>query len=414
MSEELQTEAEVVSEQTDSLEAVEKAVEQVVSHNDELAKENSELKLEAKNASEELAEIKGTLEDIKAKQTAPAFIATKTKESESMRSKADEQFNIFLKEGIQGLKTKAADMQIGVDARGGFALPEELRRDLINLQYETSPLRQVCDVTTSSTTDVKHLAKNGAAASGWVAETDARANTDSPELVQRTAVFGEVFAMPLIYQIALEDAFVDLKGYVMSEITRQFNEVEGLAFLSGNGTNKPKGILDGQTAGANAALDNATATYQVIDSGVDGALGADASATFNFLRAVVRSVKTPYLANCRWMMNRATHETLVALQNADNEYYMQRDVTAGSAARLFGYEIVLNEDMSSAPVTTGADFPIMFGDFAQSYQIIDRVGVSMLEDPYTQKGATSYYTRKRVGSMRKNVETLKLVSIAKS
>jgi HK97 family phage major capsid protein len=93
---------------------------------------------------------------------------------------------------------------------------------------------------------------------------------------------------------------------------------------------------------------------------------------------------------------------------------MQRDVTAGSAARLFGYEITLNEDLPSAPATTGAEFPIMFGDFAQSYQIIDRVGVSMLEDPYTQKGATSYYTRKRVGSMRKNVETLKLVSIAKS
>ena len=411
MSEELQI-AEVVSEQTDSLEAVEKAVEQVVSHNDELAKENSELKLEAKNASEELAEIKGTLEDIKAKQSAPAFIQTKTKETESMRSKADEQFNIFLKEGIQGLKTKAADMQIGVDARGGFALPEELRRDL--MQYETSPLRQVCDVATSSTTDVKHLAKNGSAASGWVAETAARANTGSPELVQRSAVFGEVFAMPLIYQVALEDAFIDLKGYVMSEITRQFNEVEGVAFLSGDGSNKPKGILDGHTAGTSAALNNANATYQVIDSGVDGALGADASATFNFLRAVVRAVKTPYLANCRWMMNRATHETLLALQNGDNEYYMNRDVTTGGAARLFGYEITINEDMASAPVSTGADFPILFGDFAQSYQIIDRVGVSMLEDPYTTKGATSYYTRKRVGSMIKNVETLKLVSIAKS
>jgi HK97 family phage major capsid protein len=218
----------------------------------------------------------------------------------------------------------------------------------------------------------------------------------------------------LIYQVALEDAFIDLKGYVMSEITRQFNEVEGVAFLSGDGSNKPKGILDGHTAGSSAALNNANATYQVIDSGVDGALGADASATFNFLRAVVRSVKTPYLANCRWMMNRATHETLLALQNGDNEYYMNRDVTTGGAARLFGYEITINEDMASAPTTTGADFPILFGDFAQSFQIIDRVGVSMLEDPYTTKGATSYYTRKRVGSMIKNVETLKLVSIAKS
>jgi len=165
---------------------------------------------------------------------------------------------------------------------------------------------------------------------------------------------------------------------------------------------------------SNAAADNVTGVYEVIHSAADGSLGATASDTFDFLRAVVRSVKSPYLPGCVWMMNRATHEVLVALQNADNEYYMQRDVTQASATRLFGYNIVINEDMADIPAATGTDAPIMFGDFARSYQIIDRVGVSMLQDPYSQHGATMYYTRKRVGSMKLNAETLKVVSVSKA
>ena len=93
---------------------------------------------------------------------------------------------------------------------------------------------------------------------------------------------------------------------------------------------------------------------------------------------------------------------------------MQRDVTQASATRLFGYNIVINEDMADIPAATGTDAPIMFGDFARSYQIIDRVGVSMLQDPYSQHGATMYYTRKRVGSMKLNAETLKVVSVSKA
>jgi len=393
------------------LDAVEKAVEEAVSHNKELATENESLKAAASKADEELVAIKAEIEEIKAKQAAPAFISTK---GDNKNMDAKEQFGIFLKEGIEGLRKKGTDMQISTDAQGGYALPEELRRQVIELQYEESPLRQVCNVTSASTTDVRQLVGVGDAASGWVGETTSRPLTDSPELAQRTGTFGEIYAKPLIYQHMLEDAFIDTEAYVIREVARQFNEQEGTAFLSGNGTNKPVGILNGVTLGSNAAADNVTGVYEVIHSAEDGSLGATASDTFDFLRAVVRSVKSPYLPGCVWMMNRATHEVLVALQNADNEYYMQRDVTQASATRLFGYNIVINEDMADIPATTGTDAPIMFGDFARSYQIIDRVGVSMLQDPYSQHGATMYYTRKRVGSMKLNAETLKVVSVSKA
>lgn len=400
-------EAEVPAADDVTLDAVEKAIEDVTTQNKEVTAENEELKSQAASAAKELADLRADLEEVKAKQAAPAFIKSHEEKSVDTR----ENFKIFLKDGVEGLRKKGTDMQISTDAQGGYALPEELRQEIIKLQYEQSPLRQVCSVVSADTTDVKQLVGIGDAASGWVGETDARAQTNAPELAQRTATFGEIYARPRIYQHMLEDAFFDAAGYVTTEVARQFSEQEGSAFLSGNGTNKPVGILNGLTLGSDQALNNTTGKFQVLDSGVNNSLGATSSAIIDFLRSVVKSVKTPYLAQCRWMMNRSTHDTLVGLKNADNEYFLQRDITQAAATSLFGYPIVINEDMDDID-EAAASAPIMFGDFAQAFQIIDRVGVSILNDPYTNPGSVMYYTRKRVGSMVLNAEALKVVSVA--
>lgn len=400
-------EAEVPAADDVTLDAVEKAIEDVTTQNKEVTAENEELKSQAASAAKELAELRADLEEVKAKQAAPAFIKSHEEKSVDTR----ENFKIFLKDGVEGLRKKGTDMQISTDAQGGFALPEELRQEIIKLQYEQSPLRQVCSVVSADTTDVKQLVGVGDAASGWVGETDARAQTNAPELAQRTATFGEIYARPRVYQHMLEDAFFDAAGYVTTEVARQFSEQEGVAFLSGNGTNKPVGILNGLTLGSDQALNNTTGKFQVMDSGVNNSLGATSSAIIDFLRTVVKAVKTPYLANCRWMMNRSTHDTLVGLKNSDGEYFLQRDITQAAATSLFGYPITINEDMDDID-EAAASAPIMFGDFAQAFQIVDRVGVSILNDPYTNPGSVMYYTRKRVGSMVLNAEALKVVSVA--
>ena len=411
MTDEVQVEtveAEVQASEDVTLDAVEKAIEDVTAQNKEVTVENEELKSQAATAAKEIADLRADLEEVKAKQAAPAFIQNREEKSE-MDSR--ENFKIFLKDGVEGLKKKGTDMQISTDAQGGYALPEELRQEIIQLQHEQSPMRQVCSVVSANTTDVKQLVGIGDAASGWVGETAARPQTNAPELAQRTATFGEIYARPRIYQHMLEDAFFDAAGYVTREVARQFSEQEGSAFLTGDGTNKPVGILDGLTLGSDQALNNTTGKFQVMDSGVNNSLGATSGAIIDFLRSVVKAVKTPYLGNCRWMMNRATHDTLVGLKNADGEYFLQRDITQAAATSLFGYNIVINEDMDDID-QAAASAPIMFGDFAQAFQIVDRVGVSILNDPYTNPGSVMYYTRKRVGSMVLNAEALKVVSVA--
>jgi len=113
-------------------------------------------------------------------------------------------------------------------------------------------------------------------------------------------------------------------------------------------------------------------------------------------------------------MNRATHDLLVNMKNADGEYFLQRDITTAAATKLFGYDIVINEDMDNVPATTGDVCPIMFGNFSRAYQIVDRVGVSMLRDPYTHMGSVMFYTRKRTGSMVLDASALKIVAVSKA
>ena len=414
MTEEVKNEAIVdeveaaIEANADDLAEITTAVAAVTSENAELKAASEEATAKVADLTNELAAKADLIAEMEAKASAPALITS------SKEIVMDSSFKTFMAEGLDGLRAKGTDLQISTDAQGGYALPEELRQEIIRLEKEISPLRGVVAVTSASTTDVKQLVSVGDAASGWVGETASRGQTDSPELAQRTATFGEVFARPRIYQHMLEDAFFNVESWLTGEVARQFAEVEGQAFLNGDGSNKPVGILNCLTLGTSAAANDVSGTYQVIDSGVDGDLGATADATIDFLRGVVLTLKTGYLNGAQFMMNRNTHDKLVQLRNSEGEYFLQRDITKGAAATLFGYEIVINEDMSNIPTTTGAACPILFGNFPRAYQIIDRVGVSMLRDPYTNMGSVMFYTRKRTGSMVLDASALKVISVAKA
>lgn len=349
------------------------------------------------------------LEVLEAKSSRPT-LATKSVKESKMENNI-EMLGTFARKGIDGLRAKAADVQISVDAQGGFALPIEVSRNILELQHEKSPIRALVGGISTNTTDYSQLVSLGNAASGWVGETATRSNTNAPELTKISAVFGEVYASPKAYQHVLEDAFFNVEAWLAGEVAREFSEQENQAFLSGNGVNKPVGILNGlDTTSAYTVGDSARdfGKYQVIKSGEAASLGATSDAVINLLRSVVLGTKTGYLAGAKFMMNRATHNVLVDLKTTDGEYFLQRDITAAAAGRIFGYEIVINEDM--ADIGAG-NMPIIFGDFAAGYQVVDRVGVSMLRDPYSAHGAVSFYTRKRVGSMLLNTEALKVIAV---
>ena len=389
-----------------------KAVEEKDAAASELAGKLAEKEAELEVERQKAADVVERLENLEAKLAAPAIIKQTDAAESRLKVKHKDEFLRWMKTGeTTELVAKGTDLQTAVDTSGGFAVPDELVRSIIKQEYERSPIRQVASVRSASTPQVEQLVSTGSAASGWVAEADPRAQTDTPDLAQRTATFGEVYARPRAYQHVLEDAFFDVEGWLADEVSRQFSEVSGVAFLSGDGVNKPVGILEGLTAPTPVAANQTTGRPQVIASATLDALGADDAASIKFLRSIVTATTTGYLSNAVWMMNRASYEFIVNFADQNGQFYLNMDIANAEKRTIFGYPVVINEDMDDIPGTAAGSFPIMFGDFSRHYQILDRTGVSVLRDPYTNPGSIMFYTRKRVGSMRLDAEAVKVVTV---
>lgn len=303
-------------------------------------------------------------------------------------------------DGLGELQHKA--LSIGVDADGGFAVPEELDKNILTLQRNVSPMRSVCNQVTVGTPDYKRLVNLGGAGSGWVGETEERTNTNTPKLAQIGAFMGEIYANPQASQSALDDMFFDAEKWLAEEVAREFDEREGNAFLLGDGTNKPKGLL----AYALAATPDATRAFGTIEklhSGTAGDFDAED------LLKLVYLLKSGYRKNASWMMPTLTLFKVRTMKDTTGNYLWRPGLEAGQPSTLNGYSIVENEDVPAVAASANA---VLFGDFKQAYTIVDRFGVRVLRDPYTNKPNVGFYTTKRVGGMLVDSQAVKVLTLA--
>jgi len=303
-------------------------------------------------------------------------------------------------DGLSALEEKA--LSIGTDADGGYAVPEDLDQNIIQIERDMSPMRQVCNVIQIGTSDYKRLVNLGGAASGWVGETDARPATGTPTLAQIVATMGEIYANPQATQTSLDDMFFDAEVWLTEEVAREFSEKENLAFLSGDGTNKPKGIL----AHTLATTDDAARAFgelQKIHSGTAGDFDGDD------LLSVIYKLKKAYRTGAQWMFNGNVLHKIRALKDGNGNYLWTPGLQAGEASALLGYAIAENEDMADVAADANS---VMFGNFNRAYTIVDRIGTRVLRDPYTNKPNVGFYTTKRVGGMLTDSNAVKVLTLS--
>ncbi|SDI07091.1 phage major capsid protein [Pseudomonas panipatensis] len=313
-------------------------------------------------------------------------------------------FMQFVRKGVDtGLgELQAKALQIGVEADGGYAVPEELDRAIIELLRDESPMRQVCNQITVGTPDYKRLVNLGGAGAGWVGETAPRPETGTPALAQINAFMGEIYANPQATQTSLDDMFFDAEGWLNSEVGREFSEMEGSAFLLGNGTNKPKGVL----AYPLAVTGDKTRPYGTLQKLISGTAGA-----FNGDKLIdlVHALKAGYRSSATWMMNNLSVAYVRKLKDSDGNYLWRPGLEVGQPSSLIGYGITENEDMPDIAADANA---LMFGDFKRGYTIVDRIGTRVLRDPYTNKPYVGFYTTKRVGGMLVDSQAIKVLTLS--
>lgn len=344
----------------------------------------------------------------------PVTASTPEEKQAEVRQKANKLFNDFarvnstretdlaeyVKENVSAEDRELKALTVNSDPNGGYLTFPEFGGIISTYVYETSPMRQLADVVTVGTDALEFVTDNDQAGWGWVGETQARPDTYTPQLGKLLINVNEMYAMPPVSQKMLDDAAIDVEAWIGNKVAQVFGRGEAAAFVSGNGINKPLGILS-YPAGTNIG------SGQVQQVGSGNASGF----TYGGLVLLQNSLKEEYQGNATFLMQRATLGSLLQLSETQGRpiFNQTYDKNTGLESMILGKPVRFAADMPA--VATNA-LAIAYGDFKQAYLIVDRMGIRVLRDPYTNKPFIRFYTTKRVGGAVVNSEAYKLLKVS--
>lgn len=322
-------------------------------------------------------------------------------------------FDRFFRKGVDAdlrdLEVKAA-LRTDSDPDGGYIVPTQMEQTIDRVLGTVSALRSISRVMQISSSEYKKLVNLGGASSGWVGERESRTETDTPTLSALSFPAMELYAMPGATQRMLDDGMVNVEQWLADEVSIEFAEEEGSAFVSGNGVNKPRGILAYDTV-ANASYTWGKLGYVATGQAADWATVSATVARGDVLIDCYYALKAGYRQNATWVMSDAVMGAVRKFKANDGTYLWSPPSAPGELPTILGKPVVTDDNMQAVAANA---YPIAFGDFNRGYMIVDRTGIRVLRDPYTSKGNVLFYTTKRVGGGVQNFEAIKLVKIASS
>jgi HK97 family phage major capsid protein len=289
---------------------------------------------------------------------------------------------------VLGTKEDPSQGQTGVDALGGYAVPFQLDRKILSKVRDLNVMRRLCSSQSVSTPETYWNVDLGGTDAGWVGELTPRPNTNVPQLARAGITWGEIYANPKASYRLLDDAYFNVEAWYSQKVAETFADYEEEAFLTGNGTNKPKGLLAYDFASTTDATRD-FGTFQKIESAT---LTADAIIDLYYsLRQVYRG------NNTAWLMNPATIQALRKLKDGNQNYIWIDNIANGMVGTLLGRPVYESRFMPD--FSTAGNKAILFGDFKKAYTIFDIHGLRIVRDVYTDKTSVQFYTSKRVGNM---------------
>ena len=314
-----------------------------------------------------------------------------------------------------------AAMSEGDNSSGGYIAPVEWDRQIQKAQRALSPMRRISQVVTTARAAYSTLWSNDLFGSGWVGETAARPATTTNTFSPLVIPSGEIYANPAVTQRLLDDSAINLDTWLGTNLADEFSRQEGIAFVAGDGVNKPMGFLQYLPGGAASAaiLDG---NGNVVTPAAAGAHpGGNLAITPSGKASVVDNpdalvdlkygLGAPYRQNATWVMNSSTAAVIAKLKDGQGNYVWREALLASEPSTLLGRPVEIDESMPN--IAAGA-YPIAFGDFQRGYLVNDRVGVRILRDPYTNKPFIMFYSTKRVGGGVLDPRAIRVLKVAAS
>lgn len=350
-------------------------------------------KQEANALRQELQDLKASMDEMAVQMAGGQMQAGKKADNEAVKAMTG-----YIKTG-----EISAALKTDSEADGGYLVPNEWDRTIIDKLVEISPVRALFGQQTTSRAKFSKLVNKRGAASGWVGETDERPETGTPTLATLEFETGEQYANPAATQTMLDDAETNVEAWLSEEVQIEFSDKETKAFINGDGAKgKPRGLLTYAAGGANASRHPLGAIGHVV-SGNANTITADG------LIDLTDELPAAFQQAAVFIMNKKTRNVARKLKDSEGNYLWERSLQAGIPPTLLGYPVHIVAEMPDAAANA---FPIAFGDFKRGYLILDRIGVRVLRDPYTKKPFVQFYTTKRVGGGVQNPECMKLMKIA--
>lgn len=362
-------------------------------------------KVERINAS--VTELQKALDQTNAQLAALKLNGTGGGDNDPARAEHAKAFGSYFRKGadasLRDLEVKAR-LTTQSDPDGGYVVPTQVESAIDRVLGTMSAMRSIATVRPIGAATYKKLVNVGGATSGWVGENSGRPETATPRLVPLEFGTKELYAQPAATQTMLDDAGMSIEQWLADEVSIEFAEQEGDAFIRGNGVDEPRGLLSYDTV-ANASY--AWGKLGFIVSG--GASSFAASTPSDAFLDLIYSLKRGYRQDASWLMNDMTVSKVRKFKDGQGNYLWQPSALAGEPASFMGYPLVDDDNM---PDVAANAFPIAFGAFKRAYLILDRVGIRVLRDPFTSKPNVLFYTTKRVGGGVQNFEAVKLMKIS--
>jgi len=354
---------------------------------------------------DKLDRINKALDDLTLKSRRPPLSAERGPARPSEHKQAFESYvRGGDEDGFRRLEQKA--LSAGANADGGYLVPLETETEIGKRLAAISPIRAIADVRQVSSGTYRKPFMTAGPAVGWAGETASRSQTTSQTIAALDFPAMELYAMPAATSNLLDDAAVNIDDWIASEVEGAFAAQEGTAFVTGDGSSKPKGFLAYSTA-AEASWEWGKLGY--VATGASAALPS--SNPSDVLVDLIYTLKAGYRANARFVLNRRTQATIRKLKDADGHYLWQPAAMAGGDASLMGFPVTEAEDM---PDIAANSLSLAFGDFRRGYLVVDRLGVRVLRDPYSAKPYVLFYTTKRVGGGVQDFDAIKLLKFGTS
>jgi len=261
---------------------------------------------------------------------------------------------------LDQVQTKA--LSVGSDPDGGYVVHPDMSGRIVTKEFETSVIRAYANIQNISTDALEGMYDLDEASVGWVGETGARTETNTPQLGAWRIPVHEIYANPAATQKLLDDAEINMETWLSNKVGEAMGRAENTAAVSGNGVGKWRGFL---------TYANGTTLPGTIEQSATGSSGAFAGsgAGVDVIYTTIGTMKARYRTNATWAMNRTVVAAVRKLKDSDGAYIWQPSAQAGIPDRLAGYPIAPFEDM---PALAADSLSIAFADFREAYQIVDR------------------------------------------